>query len=83
MSQFRWHRGSLAQSMITIEHFDGMEGLLEIIKKDRIFKALVNASEEEFTLKVEKYIHDMRIGWDTHIVLLNGTPIGFTDGAIE
>lgn len=32
--------------------------------------------------RVRPYGFDARIGWDTHIVIMDGDPIGFTDGPI-
>jgi hypothetical protein len=34
------------------------------------------------TTRVEPYGYDTRIGWDTHIVLVNGSAWGFTDGPL-
>jgi len=78
---FRWHRGGLAESMETVVDFDGTrEGLVVLLKLDALpwFPAL--APEH---VKVERYTYDDRIGWDTHIVTVGGTAVGFTDGAIR
>lgn len=33
-------------------------------------------------VKVEPYWFDERIGWDTHIVTVDGSPFGFTNGPV-
>jgi len=80
MAKFRWHRGSLAESMETVVEFDGSkEALFVILKSDALpwFPAI-----DIHDVSVEPYAFDDRIGWDTHIVTVTGGACGFTDGAI-
>lgn len=80
MTKFRWHRGSLAESMETVVDFDGSkEALVVLLKVDAMpwFPAL-----EPEHVAVEPYCYDERIGWDSHMVTVMGGAIGFTDGPL-
>ena len=67
--KYRHHRGGLAESMETVREIEPTIAALE---------ALLRATD----VTVEKYGYgiDERIGWDTHLVCVNGIPAGFTDG---
>lgn len=57
---FRFHRGKLDESMMTVRNVDSYEFLRWII-----------ASYWDFIpikIKIEPYVYDERIEWDTHIV---------------
>ena len=55
--------------------FDGTEEMLAL----HISKTMINGYG---VLKVEPYLFDKRIGWDTYIVTLDGNAIGFTNGPL-
>lgn len=70
--KYREHRGGLADSMKTVREIQPSLDALAVILK-------VPPS----SITVEKYGgYDKRIGWDTHIVCVEGRPIGFTDGPV-
>lgn len=73
--QFREHRGSLTDSMETLQTFKTKADLV------RYLQGAVNPEIEASDLEIEEYAGpDPRIGWMmTYIVLLDGMPIGFTD----
>jgi len=80
MVKFRWHRGSLDDSMATVVEFDGsIHGLIDILKADALpwFPPL-----ELDQVKVIHYGYDPRIEWHTHMVTVMGGAIGFTDGPV-
>lgn len=35
------------------------------------------------TVEVKPYEYDARIGWNTHLVCVNGDAMGYTDGPVE
>lgn len=72
MTQFRWHRGELADSMATVVEFNGLYELIEIL----------NTVFDPGKVVVKPYGFDERIGWDTHLVTLNGNAVGMTDGPL-
>ncbi|UXN70914.1 hypothetical protein N8A98_06925 [Devosia neptuniae] len=78
--KFRWHRGSLADSMDTVVEFNGTkEALTVLLKADALpwFPPL-----DIHDVLVEPYTVDDRIGWDTYLVTVDGKAVGFTDGAV-
>jgi hypothetical protein len=68
--KYRDHRGGLRASMETVREIAPKIDALAIILK-------VPPS----AIIVEKYGDgiDERIGWDTHLVCVEGLPVGFTD----
>lgn len=59
MTRFRWHRGSLADSMTTVVEVTALSELT----------ALIQADWPEVThLSVKPYAYDARTGWDTYLV---------------
>ena len=71
---YRDHRGSLRNSMSTMQRFDTEAGLREHI---------VRHYGEIQTLEYEHIGMDDRIGWDTWYVLVNGTCVGMTNGRFK
>lgn len=70
--KYRPHRGGLAESMLEVVELDGSLAALE---------AHVRKTWPVGDIKVEPYGgYDKRIGWDTHIVTIDGSAVGFTDG---
>lgn len=73
MTLFRFHRGSLSDSMNTVVP---VSGLYELI-------AQLSKLYEPGKILVRPYGYDKRTGWNTHIVTIDGNAVGFTDGPIE
>lgn len=70
--KYRDHRGGLDDSMATmVEIQPTLAALAHHLK--------VPAN----SIRVESYVYDDRIKWDTHIVLVDGRPRGFTDCQIQ
>ena len=78
---YRPHRGSLSDAMAEVVTVDDFQALLEelMVHDDG------DVREDGSNVVVEKYGIgiDERIGWDTHIVLVNNLPYGFTSGPIS
>ncbi len=72
MTLFRLHRGSLADSMATARTITTMHDLVKALDED---------GWPHGDIKVKPYCWDDRIGWDTHIVTVDGMAAGFTSGA--
>lgn len=79
--KFRQHRGQLEDSMKTqvmLENWDELRGYI----KGLLWEWPSAPPVTDETLHVKHYVKDDRIGWDTHIVTLDGYGVvGFTDGA--
>lgn len=73
MAKFRFHRGGLAESMATSTEVDGIAALAEVLS---------GAGWPPGKIDIKPYGHDARVGWDTHIVTLDGAAVGFTDGPL-
>ncbi|KFL27629.1 hypothetical protein JP75_25210 [Devosia riboflavina] len=71
MTLFRLHRGSLADSMATAR---------TINTKADLVKALDEDGWPHGDIEVKPYGRDDRIGWNTHIVTVDGMAAGFTSG---
>jgi len=80
MTLYRPHRGSLDESMSEVVEIADHQALVVHLRKGW----LNEVSESGSNVVVEKYGSgiDERIGWDTHIVLVSGNAIGFTDGPV-
>ena len=79
MFKYRDHRGSLSESMKTVQEFRDKEGLLLFLKEN--YNCSVVLSME--TLNISFYCRDTRMdGWkNTHAVSITGFGVvGFTDG---
>lgn len=71
---FRWHRGSLSESMETIREFESYADLLRFVQEDmEAWNVSVTA------LTFEHSGIDDRNGWDTWIVMQDGHCIGMTN----
>lgn len=68
----RRHRGFLSEAMKTVKEIE------PTIAAVREF-----FNEPDGAIKVEPYGFDSRIGWNTHIVTVNGNAVGFTDGPVK
>ncbi len=79
MTLYRPHRGTLDTAMAEVVEISGREELVAHLRK--VWMNEVN--ESGLNVTVENYGGiDERIGWDTHIVLVDGKPYGFTDGPL-
>lgn len=79
MPLFRFHRGGLGESMQTTVEVSDRADLCSKVRTEWGFPPF-----EDDELQVVPYVHDPRIGWNTHIVsILNGCVVGFTDGPID
>lgn len=76
MVSFRFHRGTLSDSMTTMVDVIDLSDLLTIVQG--LFPA---ASHSNIT--VAEYCYDERVGWDTHIICIDCEAIGFTDGPVK
>ena len=81
MTKFRWHRGSLADSMATVVEVADRAALVAIIEAE--WHWLVPGAD----IDINPYGYDKRIGWDTYLVTvqqLDGTRVvaGMTDGPL-
>jgi hypothetical protein len=71
--KYRHHRGGLKESMETVCDIEPTIEALAVLLKSPPSK-----------ITVEKYgEYDERIGWDTHIVCVDGRPVGFTNAFVE
>ncbi len=76
---YRPHRGGFAESMKMVKAFTTK---MELVEEARLFYGEFMPAEDITldTVHVEPYGFDDRIGWETHIVILEGVgPLGFTD----
>lgn len=69
--KYRPHRGSLDAAMAEMAEVEPTLNALAVHLK-------VPAS----SITVKPYGYDKRIEWDTHIVLVDSSPWGFTDGPV-
>lgn len=69
--KFRPQRGGLDAAMKEVVDVEGLTGLAAHLKT-------LGWKFENVT--VEPYGFDKRIGWDTHLVCVDGKPVGYTDG---
>ena len=78
MRQFRPQRGSYEESMNEAVYVnpltqDTLTWVLAVFQ--------LSAKTEDITLR--PYAYDERNKWDTHVVLVNGQAVGFTDGPFD
>lgn len=76
--KFRFHKGSLENSMKTICEVIDLNDLKNIIEKNE------NWLERPIgTLTCNHYCYDYRIDWDTWVVCNDGSAIGFSNGELK
>jgi hypothetical protein len=82
-TRYRPHRGSLSDSIADTVEVDGMAGLVAHLRSTWPYSDGAQLSDEQ--VKVRPYGgDDPRCGWkDVHIVLIDGSAIGFCEGPIE
>lgn len=78
--KFRFHRGSLQDSLATTIEVNSLEELCEILKSSHS-----ELNPESLAKLVSKhYCFDDRIGWDTWIVTIEGYGVlGFANGELK
>lgn len=88
LRKFRFHRGTLTESLettIIVESEGGLYANIAIRFGNEVGdvcwpRAGQAAPLESMTIK--PYGYDPRINWDTYIVCLNGQAVGFLDGPL-
>lgn len=79
---FRPHKGSLEDSMKEVVEMESYDDLLQKVIDDLVVYDH-DLNIDKYTLEVEKYTYDGRIGWNAYIVTLLGYGvIGFTNGPV-
>lgn len=82
MRRFRFQRGSLADSMLTMVTVSSRRELYRHIA----VTSPLSATGVADALSARRYVAapDRRIGWDeTYLVMIGADPIGFIDGPLE
>lgn len=74
--RIRQHRGSLDDSLATAAEIPATE---EAVRSYFTKQFMVSILGE---IEVKPYGYDGRVGWDTHVVMLDGSVAGFTDGPL-
>jgi hypothetical protein len=76
----REHRGLLTESMETVREVKDRQELLELIR-DQLAPFSLDVKVDQ--LQVKPYIFDSRIGWDTHLITIDGYGVwGMSDGPL-
>jgi hypothetical protein len=79
--KFRFHRGSLEESMANVYEVMNHQELINLINEQWPFKY-----EPILDIEVSHYVYDDRIGWDTYIIIAyycgERHVIGFTNGEL-
>ena len=76
MALFRFHRGSLADSLSTMETVNNINHLKEIISAQSSFPI-------KGDLKIKFYCHDPRCDWDIYLVSDDNGIIGMLDTELK
>ena len=77
--KIRPHRGTLAEAMWEVREIEPTEKAV----RNFFYILYGEAPYMEGKLKVEPYGYDARIDWNAHIITVNESAIGFTDGPLE
>lgn len=81
MTKFRFHRGSLEESMKTVVEVATLTDLCGELNSAEVAGPGVDLHEAQ--IHIEHYIMDDRIGWDTWVVTACGRVLGFTNGFLS
>ena len=82
MFKYRDHRGLLVDSMEAVKEFETKAALVEYLQGGIDKYGCGKYKCQNIT--IEPYGFDKRIGWNTHIVHLDGYGVfGFTDGPVN
>jgi hypothetical protein len=73
MTKFRYHRGTLADSMATVIEVESFEEL----------EALLHKTYNFTLMSVLPYVYDHRTQWHTYGVILDGDCVGMTNGPLN
>ena len=77
--KFRWHRGGFTESMSTETEFETVTQLFECLQQEA-----QSPIKHVLDVSIDRYGGvDPRNGWDTHIVMVHGYPVGFTDRQVD
>lgn len=80
MTKFRDHKGSLSESMKTVQEFKSKQDLIDYARNEL---SKFSVEFEDCLLRIRNYGYDKRTGWNTHIVVIEGYGVfGFTDGPL-
>lgn len=80
--RFREHRGGLRESIATTIEIEPTIDALLIVVRNALEPYGAHINEKQ--IHVSPYGFDGRIGWDTHIVTVDGYGLfGFSDAAIK
>lgn len=82
MFLYRDHRGSLADSMKTVREYKSKSELISHLQSelDKYFAGKYDCNK----ITIKPYGFDERIGWNTHMVHLQGYGVfGFTNGPVK
>jgi hypothetical protein len=80
MTKYRPHRGSL--NMHEVIEIESRAQLVEHMRKSAPDWYPRDELPTLQNTKIEPYFYDDRIKWDTHLVTVNGSPWGYTDGPL-
>jgi hypothetical protein len=83
MTKYRPHRGSLDEAMAEMVEVANLSALVAHMRKSVADWYPPEELPTVETTTVERYGYDNRIGWDTHVVKVNGSVWGFTDGPLQ
>jgi hypothetical protein len=79
--KYRPHRRLLIEAMAEVAEFTDLDGLIEAMMRGLSwYRGEGQPTRDNVT--VEPYCFDGRIGWATHIVCVNGSVWGYTDGPV-
>lgn len=81
--KIRKHTGSLADSMSTVAEIEPTATAIADYVSEHWTPLVPAGGIAPERVTVEPYGYDARIEWDTHIVLIDGRPFGFTDGPLQ
>jgi hypothetical protein len=65
--KYRPHRGSLDDAMREVVEIDGRAALLRVLNNEM---GAWGYMIDDADVRIERYVFDERIGWDTHIVTI-------------
>ncbi len=76
--KYRDHRGSLDESMKTVQEFETKQDLVKYLKENCVVPFY------GYNLRMDHYCFDKRINWDTYIVTIKGFGVvGFANGLLN
>jgi hypothetical protein len=79
--KYRPHRALLIEAMAEVQEFSDLDGLIAAMISGLAWYPQQHQPTCD-NVTVEPYCFDGRIGWATHIVMVNGNVWGYTDGPV-